>query len=195
MPGGADMGYCKTFNGAGNRRIAQFVYRGGAYLGLCAGGYYGSGRCEFEVGDPKMEVVGSRELSFFPGTCRGLAFAGFVYGSDVGARAAKLRVKEEAFKGMKSTENLSPEFKSYYNGGGVFVDAEKYEDQKVQILASYTEDLNVESGSEKAALVHCKIGEGNVVLSGVHPEYEFPCDALSILQLANRLDSDSQVSI
>ena len=36
MPGGADLGYCRTLNGAGNRRIEQFVRRGGAYLGFCA---------------------------------------------------------------------------------------------------------------------------------------------------------------
>src|SRR5271168_1619470 len=62
FPGGADLGYCRSLNGDGNARIAQFVRRGGAYLGLCAGGYYGSQRCEFEVGDKHMEVVGSREL-------------------------------------------------------------------------------------------------------------------------------------
>ncbi|KAI7699705.1 hypothetical protein KC353_g16313, partial [Hortaea werneckii] len=44
MPGGADMGYCRTLNGEGNRRIKQYVQMGGKYLGLCAGGYYGCGR-------------------------------------------------------------------------------------------------------------------------------------------------------
>src|SRR5439155_9468926 len=39
FPGGADLGYCRTLNGEGNRRINQFVRRGGAYLGFCAGGY------------------------------------------------------------------------------------------------------------------------------------------------------------
>jgi len=62
FPGGADMGYCRSLNGEGNRRIEQYVRRGGAYLGLCAGGYYGSSRCEFEVGNGALEVVGPREL-------------------------------------------------------------------------------------------------------------------------------------
>lgn len=35
MPGGADLPYCRTLNGEGNRRIKQFVQRGGSYLGLC----------------------------------------------------------------------------------------------------------------------------------------------------------------
>ena len=38
FPGGGDLGYCRVLNGDGNRRISDFVRRGGAYLGLCAGG-------------------------------------------------------------------------------------------------------------------------------------------------------------
>ena len=60
FPGGADQGYCRTLNGDGNRRIRQFVERGGIYIGFCAGGYYGSSRCEFEVGNRLLEVIGSR---------------------------------------------------------------------------------------------------------------------------------------
>ena len=50
MPGGADLGYARTLNGEGNRRIKLYVQNGGKYLGLCAGGYYGCARCEWEVG-------------------------------------------------------------------------------------------------------------------------------------------------
>lgn len=61
------MGYCRSLNGEGNRRIDQYVRRGGSYLGLCAGGYYGSSKCEFEVGNKVLEVVGARELGMhFP---------------------------------------------------------------------------------------------------------------------------------
>ena len=86
FPGGADLGYCRVLNGQGNALIAQYVRRGGAYLGFCAGGYYGSARCEFEVGNKALEVVGSRELAFFPGTCRGGAVKGLQYHSEKGAR-------------------------------------------------------------------------------------------------------------
>ncbi|KAJ0346722.1 hypothetical protein KNSL1_007161 [Colletotrichum chrysophilum] len=79
IPGGGDLGYCRVLNGAGNRRIAEFVRKGGAYLGFCAGGYYASRKCEFEVGDKTLEVIGTRELGFFPGTCRGGAFKGFAF--------------------------------------------------------------------------------------------------------------------
>ncbi|KAK3679245.1 biotin holocarboxylase synthetase [Recurvomyces mirabilis] len=151
FPGGADLGYCRTLNGEGNRRIMQYVQLGGKYLGLCAGGYYGCARCEFEVGRKGMEVVGSRELGFYPGTCRGLAFEGFVYHSEAGTRAAEISVNGAAF----GSEAVPGRLKVYYNGGGVFVHAEKYKNQGVEVLASYAEDLAVESGEGKAAVVYC----------------------------------------
>jgi len=166
FPGGADLGYCRTLNGEGNRKIKQFVQRGGAYLGLCAGGYYGSSRCEFEVGNKRMEVIGSRELAFFPGTCRGCAFPGFVYHSEDGARAVELQAEKTSL-----AEGSVPDvFRSYYNGGGVFVDAPKYKGQGVEVLASYSAPLGVVSGEGAAAVVYCKVGEGAAVLTGPHPE-------------------------
>ena len=99
-----------------------------------------------------MEVVGSRELAFYPGICRGLAFPGFVYHSEKGARAAQVSVSKTAL-----SEGLVPTlFRTYYNGGGVFVDAAKLQDGGVKILASFTEDLAVDAGEGKAAVVHCK---------------------------------------
>ncbi|KAL1955482.1 hypothetical protein VTO42DRAFT_8508 [Malbranchea cinnamomea] len=167
MPGGADLPYCRTLNGEGNRRIRQFVQRGGAYLGFCAGGYYGSKRCEFEVNNKKLEIVGDRELGFFPSTCRGCAFPGFVYDSEEGARAAELKVSKTAL----SSGNIPDIFRCYYNGGGVFVDAPKYADQGVEVLASYTEQLNVDPGEGAAAVVYCKVGDGAAILTGPHPEF------------------------
>ena len=167
MPGGGDLGYCRTLNGDGNRRIRSYVEQGGAYFGFCAGAYYGSGRCEFEVGNKMLEVIGNRELAFFPGICRGLAFPGFAYNSEVGARAAEL----EIFKSTLPLGAPPAVLRSYYNGGGVFVDAASFHAAGVEILASYTEPLKVEAGPEKAAVVYCKIGDGGVVLCNTHPEY------------------------
>lgn len=173
MPGGADLGYCRVLNGQGNARIEQYVRRGGSYLGLCAGGYYGSVRCEFEVGDKKMQVVGNRELGFFPGTCRGCAFKGFVYHSEAGTRASLLDVDGKAYGGGVEVTG----FRSYYNGGGVFVDAAKMREKGVEVLASYVEEMDVEGGSggkeAAAAAVYCKVGDGGAILTGTHPEYAY----------------------
>ncbi|KAI2609587.1 biotin-protein ligase [Hypoxylon fragiforme] len=167
FPGGADLGYCRALNGQGNSIIAQYVRRGGSYLGFCAGGYYGSKRCEFEVGNKAMEVIGSRELAFFPGTCRGGAFKGFQYQSEKGARAIRVNVVKDAFRGA----GLVPEvFTSYYNGGGVFVDSIDGNND-VEVLASYATDIDVDGGRDKAALVYCKVGQGAAILTGPHPEF------------------------
>ncbi|KAL3490520.1 biotin-protein ligase [Aspergillus germanicus] len=167
FPGGADLGYCRALNGVGNRRIEQFVRRGGAYLGFCAGAYYGSKRCEFEVGDKTLQVIGERELAFYPGTCRGGAFRGFVYHSEAGARAAALTVSKEAL----SAGIVPTNFRSYYNGGGVFVDAPLYADKGVEVLASYADRLNVDPGTGTAAVVYCPVGDGAAILTGPHPEF------------------------
>ena len=167
FPGGADLGYCRTLNGEGNRRISQYVERGGSYLGFCAGAYYGSQHCEFEKGKKPLEVVGDRELAFYPGTCRGLAFPGFVYHSEAGARAVELKVFKESLGKL----SLPDAFRSYYNGGGVFVDAPKYKDRGVEILASFVQELNVDAGEGAAAVVYCKVEQGGALLSCPHPEY------------------------
>ena len=163
FPGGADLGFCAELNGQGNRRIAEYVRRGGKYLGFCAGGYYGCGRCEFEVGNGKLEVVGSRELGFFPGTCRGSAFQGFEYGSEKGARAAPVRVKGLEEEGVADTA-------VYYNGGGVFVDAGGMGAKGVEVLSEYKDELDVDGGEGKAAVVYCTVGSGAAILTGPHPE-------------------------
>ncbi|GFR44822.1 hypothetical protein Agub_g6160 [Astrephomene gubernaculifera] len=92
MPGGADLPYCRRLNGRGNQLLRAYVEAGGSYLGLCAGAYYACGRVEFEVGGP-LQVVGDRELAFFPGTARGAAYPGFDYTSELGAHAAPLRFR------------------------------------------------------------------------------------------------------
>lgn len=159
VPGGADLPYCRALNGAGNAKIMKYVRGGGRYLGFCAGGYYASARCEFEVGTP-IEVTGPRELAFFPGTCRGCAYKGFVYGSHRGARVVP----------MISHLPEVPEFSHYYNGGGVFCDAKKY--RGVDVLASYPNDLDVSSDDDvRAAVVHCVVGKGLAILTGTHPEF------------------------
>jgi glutamine amidotransferase-like uncharacterized protein len=85
----------------------------------------------------------------------------------VGAKAVELKVDQEAFK----SGILPQSFRSYYNGGGVFVDAAKFADKGVETLATYTDPLDVDGGEGPAAIVYCKVGEGGALLTGTHPEY------------------------
>jgi len=163
FPGGRDVPYCQSLTGSPNAAIASWIrYRGGKYLGFCAGGYYGSKRCKFEMGDKLLEVAGPRELEFFPGTCRGSAFAGFVYDQEDGARAAALKVEEGLGIGAVG------ELKAYCNGGGIFVHADSYKERGVEVLARFKEKVKADGGD--AAVVYCKVGIGAAILTGVHPE-------------------------
>ncbi|GAO52133.1 biotin-protein ligase [Saitoella complicata NRRL Y-17804] len=164
IPGGRDIPYCNALNGDGNRMIAEWVRKGGRYLGFCAGGYFGSGRVEFEEGVQGMEVVGSRELKFFPGTCRGTAFEGFVYNTEAGARGSKLSINTEAMG-----KDVPESFTTYYNGGGLFVDADNYSSRGIRVLSRYADKPKVPGGD--ASVVYCPVGKGAAVLFGTHPEY------------------------
>lgn len=167
IPGGADLPICKVFRGTINDRIKNFVNKGGLFIGICAGAYFSSGRCEFEVGNPEMEVSGPRDLKFFPGICRGGAIKGFHYGSEIGTKVVEVSVNSKILHGLPNTIHL------YLNGGGMFVDAHKY--SNVQILASYKDNLDVKDDDElkgqKAAAVLCTVGRGKSLLFGTHPEF------------------------
>ncbi|SCU99222.1 LAFA_0G22738g1_1 [Lachancea sp. 'fantastica'] len=161
FPGGADLPYTKDCASV-MPQIKKFVSKqGGFFIGFCAGGYFATDRVEFAVNDPLLEVTGGRDLKFFPGAGRGPAFHGFKYNSEAGARAANLRLPN------------GEEFKTYYNGGCVFADAEKYDN--VEVLAHYTEPLDVSHSQDPASLgaaaVLCHVGKGKALLTGPHPEY------------------------
>ncbi|KAG2213837.1 hypothetical protein INT47_001106 [Mucor saturninus] len=164
MPGGRDMPYCQALDGAPNTRIRSFVEGGGIYLGICAGAYYGSHHIEFEKGRASMEIIQSRELGFYPGLARGTTYPGFVYNSESGAKSVSV-VLEGQF------EHLPREINMYYNGGGYFVEPEKYEN--VTVLGRYkTPSALCKEPKGPAAIVQCKVGKGNAILIGTHPEYD-----------------------
>jgi biotin--protein ligase len=162
IPGGRDVPYSLALQGAANRRIRNYVANGGRYFGICAGAYYGSASVCFEKGGP-LEVIGSRELSFFPGSAIGpaLGLGEFCYENSHGARITSLALSETYFSDKSA--------KVYYNGGCTF----NLETANVTALAHY-EDLLEKS----PAIILCQVGQGKALLSGVHPEYN-PCDLSS----------------
>ena len=147
IPGGRDIPYDRHLRGEANDRIRRFVENGGSYLGICAGGYYGSAMVIFEEGG-ELEVLEKRELAFFPGRAIGPVFGKgvFAYNSKKGACEALLN-----WKGGKCS--------AFFNGGCYFEDAHKY----AEVIATYA-DLDL------PAIISCKVGKGRAILSGVHPE-------------------------
>ncbi|KAF9942448.1 biotin holocarboxylase synthetase [Mortierella alpina] len=168
IPGGRDLPYCKDLNGAANEKIRAYVEAGGRFWGVCAGAYYASDRVVFEVGTP-LEVQGSRELKFFGGECRGVVYPGFVYDSEQGANAVRIQLNEQVFVGEKLGFE---ETKVYFNGGGCFVDADKYPGTEVLAWYSSSDASGQSADTKKAAMIACQVGRGIALLTGVHPEYD-----------------------
>ena len=166
FPGGRDVPYHTLLQGSANAKIRSYVEKGGVYLGLCAGAYYGCALIEFKKGH-YLEVCGRRELGFFPGKAVGPVYEPdfFSYSSEIGARAASI---EWRGPGLKKNHHYS----LYYNGGCQFVSPEDH--PQVTILATYKDHPK-----NPAAIVHCKVESGSAILCGVHPEY--PSQSLNSL--------------
>lgn len=154
MPGGAATPYAKKLNGRGNQIIKQYVANGGAYLGMCAGGYYGSGMIEFDKNGP-LEIITTAELSFFSGKAIGPVLAPYDYQSNSGARAALIQLHS-------SSHTIATHF--YFNGGGYFKNAASY--PHIKVLGFYQTKNGL-----LPAIIKINYGKGTVILSGVHFEY------------------------
>lgn len=149
IPGGRDIPYDRNLKGRGTKKIRRFVEEGGSYLGICAGAYFGCSEVIFEKGKP-LEVHEKRDLKFFPGAAIGTLYGTpFCYETQQGLHPAEI-----SFEGK--TLYL------YYNGGCTFKEAKNY--PSVKVIAEY-KDANHQS-----AIIHCKVGKGNAILSGVHFE-------------------------
>lgn len=157
FPGGRDLPYCNALQGEANQKIIDFVQSGGKFLGICAGAYYGSREVKFEIEGP-LEVVGKRELQFFPGTAYGPAYGlrKFCYENDSGAQIATLN--------LQLKNSLSISLAAYFNGGCFFVEAKNY--KNISTICTYTDIEGTPS-----AIIQCRVGKGKAILSGVHPEY------------------------
>jgi glutamine amidotransferase-like uncharacterized protein len=150
LPGGADLPYLKKLKGTGDNVIKDYVSNGGSFLGICAGSYYASSYVEFDKGG-QLEVLGNRDLRFFKGSAVGPILAKYDYKTNSGARAAIIKT---------NLPNLGY-LKTYYNGGGYFRNANDH--TNVDLIAVYENNL--------PAIILIKNGNGNVLLSGVHFEY------------------------
>jgi len=159
FPGGMDVYYDRALRGEGTDRIKQFVSSGGNFLGICAGGYFGAERIDFERGRD-LEVIEERDLGFYPGLAKGpaLGLGKFQYFSEAGAEATCL-----SWKGFN--------WYSYYNGGCFYQGGDDH--PEIEVLARYLDLVD-----QPAAVIERKFGRGKAILSGVH----FECDPESFSQ-------------
>lgn len=163
FPGGRDIPYHFDLEGKANQRIRSWVEAGGRYLGFCAGAYYASKTVEFQVGT-HLEVLGDRELCFFPGVCRGTVFPGFAYETEAGAREVVLELDRSAWRDHWSQ---SPEqVEVWYNGGGAFVMDDRATAAGISVLATYSQA----EGSPVAGVL-ARPGQGKAALWSAHPEH------------------------
>ncbi|QRW25792.1 biotin-[acetyl-CoA-carboxylase] ligase [Rhizoctonia solani] len=178
IPGGRDLPYVEHLAKA-IPKIKEFVENGGAYLGICAGAYFGSARVEWELGTP-LQVVGERPLKFFPGTSRGCAYPGFEYQSEAGAQLLDITATVHGEESEQTFEGI------YYNGGGVFEDADTPQMRALGVL------VTARYPNGKPAAVTCAVGRGAASLWGLHPEYAIPKEPYrSALENSSQKDLDN----
>lgn len=130
MPGGRDLLYCNSLNGLGNELIKEFVELGGSYLGICAGAYFASAECVFDRGGP-LQVIGPRELAFFPDAAVGPVLSHYSYQTFAHVRAARVLW----YLNADADSCTSKEAMLYFHGGCTFHNAHMH--SEVEVLATY----------------------------------------------------------
>lgn len=151
IPGGADIPYCQKLNGDKTNKIREFVYHGGAYLGICAGAYFGCKNIIFQ-GDG-YKIIGERELAFLPATAIG-SLSELTQGVYFNDKA-----------NSKAVVKLSDQSQTYYHGGCYFEYPDINDLENNPIIQQLNYDV-----LNKPALIHGRFGKGQFLLSGVHFE-------------------------
>ncbi|KAG4302160.1 hypothetical protein PCK1_001432 [Pneumocystis canis] len=178
MPGSKHVLYKTGLNETINKKVSEYLKNGGKYLGIVAGAYYASNKNEFQFENDSENYSKQKGLSIFPGVIRGPIFSEFAYHKNTDPQLTPIQIEDMSFKNLEYLY-------LYHCGGALFINADQF--SNTRILATYKEaNINYNSGP-KAAIIHCKIGKGEAVLFGVHPEYSI----LSIgLKNKNRNYSD-----
>lgn len=155
MPGGADEPYHAKLGNEGAGVIRDYVAKGGAYLGLCAGAYYACERFEFNKG-LESEICRTRPLKLFRGWAKG-SILQFAPPYDETLESA-------AMVPLAAPSGEQDSCTSYYHGGPVFMEVEQ--DENAVILGVYP-DL---PANQNAAIIFKPYGSGRVILSSPHIE-------------------------
>lgn len=149
MPGGWAYGFYEDLRWDGASKILDFVRRGGAYLGICAGAFY---TCDYIVWEG---IKYDYPIGLFPGYGIGpldeIPWPNYnITRIDIVNHAHPITSSEPAYEHIL-----------YYGGP----ELHPYEGTEVTILATY-------NSSGQPAIVAFEYGAGRVFLCGPHPEIE-----------------------
>jgi glutamine amidotransferase-like uncharacterized protein len=153
MPGGNAGLYNQSLGVDGASKIRDFVANGGAYVGICAGGYYA---CDYIIWEGiRYEYV----LDLFPGYGVG-PLETIPYLNGYNYNMTKIKIVNQTHP--ITTHEPEYEWILYYGGPEFFA----YEGTEVTVLGRYTVN------GQNPAIVAFEYGVGRVFLIGPHPEIE-----------------------
>lgn len=149
MGGGMCGEWDKSLQEDGVKKIHDYVFNGGKYLGICAGAYFAATSSHFSLLG-KLPIEKSRPLRFFQGRAVGPIFPTADHLSPQAALAAKIDLATVSGH-------------CYYQGGCLFdIQADS---PLTKVIANYAYPYR------GAAIISCKVGKGQAVLCGLHPEF------------------------
>ncbi|ETO08857.1 biotin-protein ligase [Reticulomyxa filosa] len=182
FPGGYDTGFKESLGLVGCTILQEYLKKGGNYLGLCAGGYFGCSEIMFGKGNKDMEIHEKRHLNLIDGIVGcGPVLADYNYVINAGARVIQIHIKNE-----------NKYVWTYYNGGCHFylkqdlIGKQSYDclasyhftDAKKDVVEYATNHMQQcdckhhRSPNDLCAIVGGRFGHGYFVLSGVHLEFD-----------------------
>lgn len=159
FPGGRDLFYHESLSGEPVERLREWVFQGGRYWGICAGGYFGSSRVCLGIGEGN-KITSQRQMRLYPGSALGPSLGNVEYDY--------LSQKECEVTPILLSEELGGEsLLAYYNTGCSFVLDEKNEIETREL--GWYGDVRAKDNS--CCLVESFPGKGYALLCGVHPEF------------------------
>ncbi len=159
FPGGWAYNYKKSIHDSGNQNIRDFIYSGGAYIGMSAGAYYACDNVRWDGQDYPYY------LNLFHGDCIGpieeiASWPNYIM------TTISINPSHEANIYEPSTEDV------LYYGEPYFI---PYQTQEMQTLASWNIPSNP-SLDKTSGIISFNYGSGRVLLVGPHPEIEEDSD-------------------
>lgn len=145
----------------GIKAIKDYVYNGGHYVGICAGGYFGAQEIDFtgqDLNSGDLYKKQAQGLGFFSGLASGSL-------TEIAATPFTGMSDSVAVPTLETGQQKIP-FKSLYWGGPQFIMPDKSTNPR--ILSTFKSA----TGTEIIMGVQCKVGEngGKATLLGYHPE-------------------------